>query len=90
LRKQKLPNVLPLAETELLRKINQALPVEIQKRYNYLIKRRKNETLNVDEQQELVELTASSENQNVLRLNHLIELAKIRNVSFDELIQLWG
>lgn len=86
LRKQKLPNVLSQIETELLRKINHAAPPEIQKRYNHLIKKRKNESLNEPEHQELIELTAYMENQNVQRLGYLLELAKIKNKSLDEIL----
>ncbi len=87
LRKQKLPNVLSKIESDLLRKINHAAPTEIQKRYDFLIKKRKNESLKVTELQELLELTSYFENQNVQRLGYLIELAKVRNVSLDELIE---
>jgi len=87
LRKQKLPNVLSKIETELLQKINLSAPIEIQKRYNCLIKKRKKETLKDQEHQELIELTAYIENQNVQRLSYLIELAKIRNKTLDELIE---
>jgi hypothetical protein len=87
LRKQKLPNVLSQTETELIQKINQAAPAEIQKRYNYLIKKRKNESLNEIEHHELVELTSYIENQNVQRLGYLIELAKIKNKTLDEIIE---
>jgi hypothetical protein len=86
IRKKKLPNVLSQDETELLRKINHTAPIEIQKRYDILIKKRKNESLNDPEYQELLELTSYFENQNIRRLGYLIELAKIRNVSLDELI----
>jgi hypothetical protein len=87
LRKQKLPNVLTQIETDLLRKINYPAPAEIQRRYDFLIKKRKNESLKDAEYQELIELTAYFENQNVQRLSYLIELAKLRNVSLDELIE---
>jgi len=87
LRKQKLPNVLSKIETDLLRKINHPAPTEIQKRYDFLIKKRRNESLKVTDQQELLELTSYFENQNVQRLGYLIELAKVRNISLDELIE---
>ncbi len=87
LRRKKLPSVLSQSETELLRKINAGVPFEIQKRFDNLIKKRISETLNDEEYQELIELTAYMENHGVQRLEHLIELAKLRNVTLDEIIE---
>jgi len=86
LRKQKLPSVLSRTETDLLRKINADIPVEIRKRYDFLLKKRKGETLNDIEYKELLELTAYTENQNVVRLGYLIDLAKVRNKTLDEIL----
>ena len=87
LRKQKLSTVLSQAETKLFRKINIVPPKEIQKRFNHLLFKRKNETLTDIEYQELLELTTYMENLKVQRLKYLIELSKIRNISLDELIK---
>jgi len=86
IRRRKLPSVLTQSETELLRKINIGAPLVIQKRYNYLLKERKKETLTQEENGELLELTAYMENFSVKRLECLIELAKLRNLSLDELL----
>ncbi|MCU0393408.1 MAG: hypothetical protein MUE81_20030 [Thermoflexibacter sp.] len=86
LRRQKLPTVLSESETELLHKINKGLPSSIQKRYNFLINRRKAETLLPTEYEELLELTAYTENHNAQRLAYLLELAKLRNQTLDEII----
>jgi hypothetical protein len=81
-----MPTVLSQNETELLVKINAGLPTSIQKRYDFLIKKRQAENLNQTEQEELLELTAYAENHNVERLKHLLELANLRNQTLDEVI----
>lgn len=43
IRSKKLPSVLTNSETELLKRINTSAPAVIQKRYNTLVKKRKNE-----------------------------------------------
>ncbi len=87
LRKQKLPGVLSQAEADLLKKINTPPPFEVQQRYDYLIDLRKRGKLSEDEYQELLELTAFTENLNVKRLENLTQLAKLRNISLDDLIE---
>jgi hypothetical protein len=86
-RKQKLPNVLGQSETELLQKINKGLPSSIQKRYDFLVKKRKEETLNQVEFEELLELTSYTENFNAQRLSYLLELAKLRNQTLDSVLE---
>ncbi len=86
LRREKMSSVLSNVESELLQKINLKIPFVIQKRYNFLQKRRNKEILNEKEYQELLELTVYIENFNVQRLQNLIELAKFRNVTLDEII----
>jgi hypothetical protein len=87
LRKQKLPGVLSQVEADLLKKINTPPPFEIQQRYNYLIDIHKKEKLTDGEYQELLELTTFTENLNVKRLENLLQLAKLRNISLDDLIE---
>ncbi len=86
LRKQKLTTVLSHTETDLLVKINTPAPVEIQKRYDYLLKKRNSETLSNNEYQELLELTKYTETLNVQRFEYLLELSKLRNIPLDELL----
>ncbi len=86
LRKQKLPNVLSTVETELLRKINVGVLPTIQKRYNFLLKKRQKETLTEEDYEELLTLTSYIENHNAQRLSYIIELAQIRNTTVDEII----
>jgi len=87
LRRKKLPTVLSQNESELLKKINIGVPDVIQKRYNFLVKKRKDEAINAEEYQELLELTAYMENLGVKRLEYLLELAKLRNLSVDEIVE---
>lgn len=85
-RKQKMPSVLSQPESELLRKINAALPKTIQRRYISLLKKRYAETLTEIEHEELLELTAFQEAHTAKRLGYLVELAKLRNQSLDEIL----
>jgi len=87
LRKQKLPGVLSQVEADLMKKINKTLPPEIQLRYDYLMNLRHCGEIKEAEYQELLELTSFSENLNVKRLEFLMQLAKLRNVSLDDLIE---
>jgi len=87
LRRQKMPSVLTKSETELLRNINAGAPTVIQRKYNSLVKKRSDETLSDEEYSELLKLTSYMESLNVKRLANLIELANLRNVSLDELIE---
>lgn len=87
IRQQKLPNVLPLLETDLLREINNGASASIQKRYDVLSKKRKKEMLTDLEYAELLELNTYFEQHNVRRVELLLELAKIRNQTLDQVIQ---
>ncbi len=86
LRKQKMPSILSDSESELLRKINTGLPSALQKRYQALIKKRESESLNATEYSELIELTTYAETHNNQRLKYLIDLAQIRNIPLEQLI----
>ncbi len=87
LRKQKLPGVLTLVEDDLLKKINKPVSFEIQKRYDYLLGKRNAKNLSDIEYQELIELTSYTESINVSRLENLLQLANLRNVSLDDLLE---
>jgi hypothetical protein len=77
-------------EAELLMKINQGLPPATSKRMKKLIAKRQSGTITEDELQELICLTDESERLNVERLKHLIELAAVRNITLDELMDQLG
>jgi hypothetical protein len=73
-------------ESELLLKINQSIPLDIQKYYNDLIDKRDAETLTDDEYRELLHLTEMIEKQQAQRIEYLIELAKLRGISLNTLM----
>jgi len=87
LRKQRLTTVLTEIETDLLKKINSSTPIEIQSRYDHLLTKRNQETLSDLDYAELIELTNYTESLNVQHLEYLVDLAKLRNIPLDELIQ---
>ncbi len=77
---------LPKHEAELLQKINQGLPIEIRQRYEELNDKLHEETITPEEHQEFLQLVDRLELADAERLRHLIELADIRNVTVDTLM----
>jgi len=77
-------------EAELLLKINEALPPAVQQRLDELISKRQTQSLTPEEHQELIRLTEQSEKVDADRMQHLLALAALRNVSLDEVIQQLG
>lgn len=69
---------LPQAEAQLLLKINQGIPLNIQKRYGELIDKRRAEMLTLTEHSELLRLSEQVENLEAQRVEYLIELARLR------------
>jgi hypothetical protein len=74
-------------EAELLRQINQGLPPGVRQRYQELNTKLEAEALTLEEHQELLQLIEQVENADGKRLQHLIELAHLRGISLDELMQ---
>jgi DNA-binding CsgD family transcriptional regulator len=76
-------------ESELLLKINQGIPAEIQRRYDDLIARRQNFALTPTEYEELLRLTNQIEMLDAQRIEYLSKLARLRKkpltVVMDEL-----
>ncbi|MFP4350030.1 MAG: hypothetical protein ACLFQY_17180, partial [Desulfococcaceae bacterium] len=70
---------LPPDESELLIKINQGIPEKLQRKYNELLHKRDEKTLTNDEYEELLRLTDQMEMLDAKRIEHLTELANIRN-----------
>jgi hypothetical protein len=81
---------LPRVESELLLKINEGVPPDIQKRYNELIAKRQAETLTSDEYEELLRLTQRVEKLEVRRVEYLAELARLRGTSLTALMENLG
>jgi hypothetical protein len=78
------------AESDLLLKINQGLPPTIQQKLDKLIAKRQTQTLTAEEHEELIRLTEHIEKADAERLQHLLRLAALRDISLDELIQQLG
>ena len=74
------------AEAELLQIINRAPPVDAQKRFDELNSRRRLETLTEEEQSELLRLIDQMEALDVQRVEALSELARLRRVSLNALM----
>jgi hypothetical protein len=86
LRAQRDASSVSSSESELLLKINQSIPTEIQNRFNELVAKRQQLTLTQEEQAELIRLTEQIEELDVERLKYLAELARLRNQSFTEVM----
>jgi hypothetical protein len=81
---------LPVAESELLSKINQPVPVTLQQRYDALLARRDEHSLSPAEQQELLQLTDQVEALEAERMKHLLELAQLRHIPLAQLMRQLG
>jgi hypothetical protein len=81
---------LPRAEAELLLRINQGVPPEVQRRYDQLIAKRRAESLTPDEYDELLRLTDQIESLEAHRMEHLAELARLRQTSLPALMKTLG
>ncbi len=79
---------LPERESSLLMKINKAIPAVLQKRYEYLLTKNREETITPTEHEELLKVIEKVETKNAERLENLIELSSIRNISLDALMRL--
>ena len=73
-------------ESELILKINQGVPSDVQERYDELIAKRRAETLSSDEYDELLRLTDQVENLDVKRIEYLKELACIRRKPLNDIM----
>ena len=78
------------AESLLLEKINRGVPQAIHARYLELENKRRDETLSTDEHQELLALISQIEQLNAEGIEHLGELAQLRNVSLRILMKDLG
>ncbi len=80
----------PTTENILLQKIAQTLPTAIQQRYNDLHAKLQAETLTTAEHQELLNLTDTIKQFDADRLQHLLELAQLRQISLPKLLDSLG
>lgn len=90
LRAKRVAPVLPQKETDLLEKIYTKLPAATQERYDLLTKKRRAETISAEEYGELLELVHVSEHYNVERLKCIVELAALRKVTVEQLMEQLG
>ena len=90
LRAQRLVHRLSQAEAQFIMKINQGLPAEVQKRYDELIDKRRDESLSSEEYSELLRLTDQIENLEAERMQYLSELSSYRKVPIIELMENFG
>lgn len=86
LRAQRLAPHIPKNEAELLKRINQGVPFNVQTRYDELAIKRDAETLTAQEYDELLQLTEHIEKVDAERLRNLAELARLRKTSLDALM----
>jgi hypothetical protein len=83
---QKIDRV-PATEKILLQKIDRTLPLVIQQRYNDLRSKIQSQTLTSAEQKELLDLTDTVEQFDADRLQNLLALAQLRQVTLPQLLQ---
>lgn len=89
LAQRKAPN-LNKRESELLQAINRSLPETLQERYSELRHKLDNYSITSTEQEEFTRIVDQIELADAERLGHLIELAQLRNVSLDSLLEQLG
>ena len=68
-------------------KINKAIPATLQQRYEYLLTKNRAETITEIEHKELLKVIEKVETKNAERLEYLIKLSGIRNISLDTLMK---
>ena len=77
---------LPAQETELLLQINQGLPPETQQRYDQLQAKLQAETISPEAHQDLLTLIDTVEQADAKRLEALMSLAQLRQVSLPDIM----
>ena len=81
---------LPETEARLLEQINEGFPPDWWRHYDELTEKRRTETLTPEEQTTLISLSDQIEELNARRIQHLIELARLRQTSLPELMEQLG
>lgn len=90
LQAQRKASSLPQTEAELLLKINQGIPSDIQQHYNELIAKREAGNLTTNEHKELLYLTEQIEQLQTQRIEYLADLARRRGISLTALMKNLG
>ena len=81
---------LPENESELLQQINLGLSQADWQRYADLRAKRRAETLTPEEQEELIAFSDGIEEGNAQRMAHLVELARLRQTSLENVMEELG
>lgn len=81
---------LPSEESTILQQINEGLPAETWRRYHELKARRDADTLTPEEQSELISLSDTIEEWNARRVGLVVDLARLRNIPFADLMKQLG
>lgn len=84
---QKKATSIPKIEADLLIKINEGIPFEIQHRYDMLHNKMTDSVISTAEHQELLNLAEQIEAKNAKTMEYLYELSQIRKVSLLTLIE---
>lgn len=90
LRARRIAPVLSQKETDLLEKIYQKLPSETLERYDLLTNKRRDDNITPAEYEELLALVSTVEQYNVQRLKFIVELAALRQMTAQELMEQLG
>jgi hypothetical protein len=77
-------------ESRLLREINRGLPESTWHRYRELIEKRQADSLETPEQAELIAISDQIEELDARRAERLMELARLRNISLEALLEQLG
>ncbi len=80
---------IPDNESGLLQKINKIIPNSLIKKSRLLSKKMNSATISNSEYQELVKLTETIEALNVTRLTLITELATIKNMDIDKVMEIY-
>jgi HPt (histidine-containing phosphotransfer) domain-containing protein len=78
---------LPTLEIELIQRINQTLPNEIQQQYNDLRAKMRSGNITPMEHQDLLKLVDIVEQADGDRLQYLVQLSQLRNISVSDLMK---
>ncbi|UOG90643.1 MAG: hypothetical protein L3K52_10555 [Candidatus Thiothrix sulfatifontis] len=83
-------NSLNEQESRLLQLINRPVPATVQSRYDLLTQKQRANTLSADEYAELLQVIEQIEQFDAERVQHLVTLAQLRQVSLDKLMHDLG
>lgn len=82
---QRKGNTLSQRESELLEAINKSIPSKLQFQYDTLVLKLNNETISDEEHKQLLQVIAKLEQKKAKKLEYMMELARLRNITLKEL-----